>query len=737
MKLVPKLVLLFLCLAVLPIALVGFWAYWIGRDAVLRETKDHLQSINQLKAAEVRQWITYGMASLEELAQRPLIIEYTKSLQERPAGDSAHQQAHRKLIERHLRPRLTYGTFEELFVLCPRQGIIIASTDPRQEGKFRDQRPYFLQGRLRTYVEGSYYSPTLERPTMVISTPVIDEKGRLTAVLAGRLNLEELSRILSLAGGMRSSQETYLVNSFNFFVTEPRFGKGFVLKKAVRTYGVRAGLSGENGVAFYPDYRGVPVIGAYLWLPELKGCIMTEVDQDEALEPVRHLTQITLAMALIVCLVALFLGLYFLRTISRPLNRLAQGAREIGKGNLDVRTNLKSPDEIGELSLALDRMAEDLQATTVSRDELRKERDFTDSVINSLPGVFYLFDEQGNFLRWNKNLERVSGYADQELSRMNPLDLFSGRDRKLIAQRFAEVFAKGEQTAEAELVSRDGRRIPYFFTGLRLIMDGKPLLVGVGLDISERKRAEEEIRRLNEELEQRVRDRTAQLQAANQELEAFNYSVSHDLRAPLRAVEGLSRVLEEDYGTWLDEPGRDLLKRLRREGRRMSELIEDLLKLSRVTRGELHIEPVNLSAVIREIAQGLRETDPYREVEFLVPPAMMARGDLRLLKIALSHLLHNAWKFTSKHPRAVIEAGIKEIEGEAVFFVRDDGAGFDRKYADRLFGAFQRLHSETEFEGTGIGLATVRRIIHRHGGRIWAEGEVEKGATFYFTLSGD
>jgi signal transduction histidine kinase len=232
-----------------------------------------------------------------------------------------------------------------------------------------------------------------------------------------------------------------------------------------------------------------------------------------------------------------------------------------------------------------------------------------------------------------------------------------------------------------------------------------------------------------------LRQQTAQLAATNKELEAFSYSVSHDLRAPLRSIDGFSQALLEDYADQLDPTGQEYLQRVRAASQRMAQLIDDLLSLARVTRSELHHDLVDLSAHTATIVDELQRTQPDRSVAFAIAPGLAAHGDERLLHLVLENLLANAWKFTGKCACPQIEFGAIPCDGQLAYFVRDNGAGFDMAYTDKLFGAFQRLHALTEFAGTGIGLATVQRVIHRHGGRVWAEGAVEQGATFYFTVA--
>jgi light-regulated signal transduction histidine kinase (bacteriophytochrome) len=259
------------------------------------------------------------------------------------------------------------------------------------------------------------------------------------------------------------------------------------------------------------------------------------------------------------------------------------------------------------------------------------------------------------------------------------------------------------------------------------------LLAELRSEIAERQQAEQRAQELNQGLRQAI----LELKAVNKELEAFSYSVSHDLRAPLRSIDGFSQALLEDCDDQLDETAQDYLRRIRAATQRMGRLIDDLLTLARVTRTDINFAPIELSRIASSICNDLQQSQPERLVEFVVQPGLVVRGDGHLLRVVLDNLLNNAWKFTSKQPQAKIEFGAiaPSTDHPTTYFVRDDGTGFDMAYVDKLFGPFQRLHAIHDFPGNGIGLATVQRIVHRHGGRVWAEGAIDRGATFYFTLA--
>ena len=351
------------------------------------------------------------------------------------------------------------------------------------------------------------------------------------------------------------------------------------------------------------------------------------------------------------------------------------------------------------------------------------EEKFSKAFLASPAAVSIASLPDGRYINVNEALAKLTGYSKEELLGHTSAELglvdASARSKILEATR-THGFA---HNVEIQIRTKSNQIVEVLTSIEQMELAGQPCLLSVNFDITDRKRAEVELQKAKLELE-----------AANKELEAFSYSVSHDLRAPLRSIDGFSQALLEDYGELLPVEGHNFLKNVRSSAHRMAQLIDGLLDLSRVTRAHIKAVPVDLTRLGENILAELQRTYPERNVTCSVAPNLIARGDPRLLQVVLENLLNNAWKYTSNQLEPKIEFGSKHENGERIYFVRDNGAGFDMTYADKLFGAFQRLHPTTEFPGTGIGLATVQRIIHRHGGRIWAESAVGQGATFFFTL---
>jgi PAS domain S-box-containing protein len=408
--------------------------------------------------------------------------------------------------------------------------------------------------------------------------------------------------------------------------------------------------------------------------------------------------------------------------VAYPVKDSSGQVREVVLTHQDVTERIQSEEKVRKLNEELEQRVNERTLA------LSEAHNLLQTLMDNMPDHIYFKDMKSRFIRNSRSQARMMGMNDPtEVIGKTDFDFFPPAHAQRSYDEEQDLIKSGQPIIDLEerVVWPNGR-ITWVSTTKLPWRDAEGEITGmfgISRDITERKQAEEELQNSN-----------LQLDAANKELEAFSYSVSHDLRAPLRSIDGFSQALLEDYGNQIPEQGRQYLNRVRNAAQHMAELIDDLLNLSRVTRTPMKSETVDLSALAEKITNDLQHTEPERQATISITPGLTAKGDAQLLYIVLMNLLGNAWKFTSKKEDPRIEFGTEADTDLTTFFVRDNGAGFDMTYADKLFGAFQRLHSMEEFPGTGIGLATVKRIISRHGGKVWAESESGTGTTFYFTL---
>lgn len=400
--------------------------------------------------------------------------------------------------------------------------------------------------------------------------------------------------------------------------------------------------------------------------------------------------------------------------------------------NLGINQYVLKPVDLKKLNAAIEKCIAGITLERQVKSQNAYIRKLSLAVEQS-PSMVMITDANGAIEYVNPKFTKITGYTAEEVIGQNPRLLKSGYTAPEVYENLWETINAGQEWHGEMLNRKKNDDLYWESSSISPIADENGVIthfVAVKEDISARKEAEEEIALLTANLTARAEE----LEAVNKELEAFNYTVSHDLRSPLTNISGYSQLLQEMCEGVLNESGREYIKEIYEATGRMDKMISDLLRFSRLSRKEPHREKFDLSAMVQSIVAELQMSSPERRVDFTIAEGVMCNGDSGLLQVAMANLIGNAWKYTGNRDAAHIEFGVVKTEGRPTYYVRDNGAGFDMKEAHRLFGAFQRLHGKDEFEGTGIGLATVQRIIQRHGGRIWAEGKVGEGATFFFTL---
>jgi PAS domain S-box-containing protein len=701
----------------MPILVMGFIAIRLISADIDREVRAKNLLIAQSLSAEVQVFLDDSLSTLRLAEETIIEKKYIKSNEINSYLGS--------ILKSHLE-------FESVVILDEKGTVNFMAPQHRDVlGMNLSGQPFF--SRVRQYKQAHWSSTFISlqtgKPTLTLAIP---SKG---GMIIGYLNLATLNAVTDRIqnGGLAYA---LIIDQEGTVIAHPDRNKVQERQnlKHLKFIGQEKHPL-EGNFQYQEDDRDY--LASVSQVPLTQWTVIVTVPADEAFAPVARVRALFGAGAVMTVILAMTIVFLTLRKALDPLSRLVRDARRIADGHYVLEKRASSYKEIDDLASGFQRMAKAIQNREQALHE--SERRLSEAQKMAQLG-HWIWDVRTGNVEWSEEVFKIFHLDPKEFTphidsilALSPWPEDHERDRELI-RKAMETNEKGAY--EQRFLRPDGSIGYYHSTFQGKYDDGGNLIsiVGTVQDITERKRAEEEIKRLNADLEGRIRERTAQLEASNKELESFAYSVSHDLRAPLRAMDGFSAVLLSGYPDKLDEQGRHYLNRIQAASQRMGQLINDLLNLSRVTRGEFITRQVDLSTLAREIAAELQARDPQRKAEFAIDPQMVVQGDAHLLRIALENLLGNAWKFTGPRPQAHIEVGLAEQAGERIYFVRDDGVGFDMTYADKLFTPFQRLHGMREFPGTGIGLATVQRIITRHGGRVWPEAAVDQGATFFFTI---
>ncbi len=918
---------MFLLISLLLGGSISYFVFVRAQSALHQEVVSHLTYISLLKEAELDRWGSGIKDKLESLAQRPLVREISEELIAEDLSLAEKQRLNDSLLEFHFEPALaSAGFFSELNLIRLSDGKIVASTEEGSVDKFRENTLYFQEGLSGSYLDIPRYNLSEGKAVLHASTPLLGSDGKVIAVLVAHADLDEFETIVSKYSAASSTQETYLVSQTNLMVSKSRFAPDTENSIFVFSEGAERCLQTGSGSGEYNDYRGIPVVGVYTWMPDWKLCLITEEDQAEAFALSAQLRQTTITIGSLVTLLAVLGGLLITRSITKPLKIITQGAQEFSRGNLDFQVNLDSNDELGHLARTFNNMRDNLVSTlktnqdmleelqafneelearvenrtrdlkeaqlatlnmmedaqearhqaekseirfrtlfeespislweedhsevkkylddlaasgvqdleahfdahpqklqectdlfkvravnqqclitfkAESKDELIEnlgrtflpestevlkkelaalyggesryeteipyltlqgeqiwvnlvisipegsedswervlvsmldispqkraqqaildEKELSERIINSIPGIFYVFNTDGRFIRWNDNFEQVSEYSPKEIRAMQPIELFTGEEQQLVAARIGEVFSKGAATVMANFTSKSGQQTPYYLTGVRAIIGGEPILVGTGVDISERVAAENA-------LAEKARD----LARSNEDLEQFAYVASHDLQEPLRMVASYLQLLERRYGDSLEGEAKEFMAYAVDGANRMKRLINDLLAYSRVGTHGNEFRRIDLNQIVGRVHSNLIEQIEESGAVITHDTLPTLTGDETQLLQLYQNLISNAIKFRKQDVPPGIHLGAVLENGKWKMFVRDNGIGFDPKYSERIFVLFQRLHSNQKYRGTGIGLAVSKRIVERHGGRIWVESKLGEGTTFFFTL---
>jgi PAS domain S-box-containing protein len=714
-KLTPRLTLVFIAYASALLIGVGLMAYDSGRNALRAATISELQATALEKESSLDKWVQDKQGDISALATDPTTVQAAFDLLQAAPNSPESQLAHDELVE-NLTPHLSQGEFLELSLLDPQSGRVLASTDPVEEGKFKENRPYYINGKTRPFVQNLYYSISLQSIAMTASTPLKTRQGQLVGVLAGRLNLKEMNDIISRRTGLHQTDDAYLVNSSSLFVTQPRFIKNpAVLQRAIHTPAVDQCLQQQSGVIEAIDYRDVPAFVVYRWLPDRNLCLVVKMDQTEAYGPIRAFGGTIAAISALALLAAAALAFALARGLTRPILALQEGAARFGRGELGVRLDNDAKDELGQLAIEFNKMAEGLveQQTHLRR---RAEQFF-----NLSPDLLCAISSTARMQDLNPAWEVILGYFEEDLKGRLLSSFVHPDDWAMTQISLRRIADEGSGRFENRWQHKDGHYRWLAWVVVNSSVD--QLLYAAARDITERRLAEE-----------RMRQQTDELERSNRELQEFAYVASHDLQEPLQMVSNHVQLLSRRYHGRLDQDADEFIDFALEGTSRLKSLIADLLAYSKVGTNSSRFAHVEMARVFTRVMETYQPMIEEYRGSISCDDLPVVLGDDEQLIQLLQNLIDNSIKFRSKEPPR-IHVGARQLSERWLFFVRDNGIGIDPQYTERVFVLFQRLHSRDDYPGTGIGLAICRKIIERHGGHIWVDSEPGKGATFYFTLA--
>lgn len=763
MNIRAKLIGVFLIFFMISLIAESIFSFNTAENALNKQALNQLQSVASFQRNRIVSIMEQNLELLNLVSSRTqLRLSLARHLDDPGTSHlQPHLEPHLETINRILDDaRASIESFNRIFIVTADKRVA-ASTQASDIGSTFDHE---IVGPGSKYNLADHFFLTEDNlPMLYLAGPLI-LKGRFLGVLVIQSGMSNIIESVRDFSGLGTTGETLLAkkdaDGNALFLTPLRFDDKAALKRTLSKNRTRAPVikAMDNGPQLITDgidYRGKEVLAATQFIASTGWVLVVKKDKAEAFLPVFNLRRSLFVILLVCGILAVLIAIYIADSISRPITDLTLVARNISNGNLGLRAKTQGSGEIGILARAFNQMAEklinknkelnknnqELVTEIIERKRVEKaliasEKKYRQLVELMQEGI-WVTDSEAKTVYANPALCNMLGYRHQDLLGRSMYEFMTEDSIIKYRKKSSEVSAEAYGEFDYELKCSNGNRMMATVLSAQITNeDGSSggTIAGV-MDVTERIRAKQQLQQQSDQLEKLVTSRTASLETAYKELESFSYSVSHDLRTPLRAIDGFSQLLKEDYKDVLDAEAMNYIDRVRLASQNMGQLIDDMLTLSRVTRQKLHSESVHLDMLAGNTILFLHQSEPDRDVVFNCASDMQAEGDERLLQILLDNLIGNAWKYTGNKDKARISLEKIHYHGETVYSVSDNGTGFDMRYRDKLFKAFQRLHSN-EFPGTGIGLATVQRIIDRHGGRVWAESTPGEGARFYFTLSG-